>query len=150
MKFTEREMTVGIDLVAQQMYAAMRGPLRRKDAAAAWEDLAAFAKYQQRAAVGEAAIPALLALPERPTVGATPDFTPAEYAAAAEDSTRRLLEVRKPGSWDGLNEKKRARLTGATAALTRAVVEAMPLRRDPDALLSPDSLIVPDDLSGLL
>lgn len=144
MKFTEREMTVGIDLVAQQLHAALRGPFRRKDTAAAWEDLAAFDKYQRRASVGEAVIPALLSLPERPTVGATPEFTAAEYEAAAEESTRSLLEVRKPGFWDGLSDKKRSRLVGATAALTRSVVSSMPLRKDPDAL------IVPDDLGGLL
>jgi hypothetical protein len=143
MKFTEREMTVGIDLVAQRLYAAMRGPFRKRDAAAAWDELAAFAKYQRRAAVGEAVIPALLALPDRPTVGATPEFSPAEYEAAAEESTRSLLEVRKPGAWDGMSAKKRGTLTRATAALTRSVVEAMPVRRDPDAL------IVPDDLGGL-
>ncbi|RJS45696.1 hypothetical protein [Nocardioides cavernaquae] len=143
MKFTEREMTVGIDIVAQRMHAALRGPFRKRDAAAAWEGLAAFAKDQRRAAVGEAVIPALLALPERPTVGATPEFTAAEYEAAAEESTRSLLEVRKPGAWEDLSEKKRTRLTRATAALTRSVVEAMPLRQDPDAL------IVPDDLGGL-
>jgi hypothetical protein len=142
-RFTEREMTVGIDLVAQRLHAAMRGPFRRRDAAAVWDDLAAFAKYQRRAAVGEAVIPALLALPDRPTVGATPEFTAAEYQAAAEESTRSLLEVRKPGAWDGMSEKKRSRLTRATAALTRSVVEAMPVRQDPDALL------VPDDLGGL-
>jgi hypothetical protein len=142
-RFTEREMTIGIDLVAQRMYAAMRGPFRRRDAAAAWDDLAAFAKYQRRAAIGEAVIPALLALPDRPTVGATPQFTAAEYEAAAEESTRSLLEVRKPGAWDGMSEKKRGRLTRATAALTRTVVEAMPVRQDPDAL------VVPDDLGGI-
>ena len=143
MKFTEREMTVGIDVVAQRLHAAMRGPFRQRKAAAAWDDLAAFAKYQRRAAIGEAVLPALLALPERPTVGAPPAFTAAEYEAAAEDSTRSLLEVRKPGAWDGLSEKKRRRMTQATAALTRSVVEAMPVRQDPDAL------IVPDDLGGL-
>jgi hypothetical protein len=142
-KFTEREMTVGIDLVAQRLHAISRGKFRARAVAAAWDDLAAYAKYQRRAAIGEAVLPALLALPERPTVGATPEFTAAEYEAGAEESTRSLLEVRKPGAWDGMSAKKRARMVKATAALTRSVVEAMPVRQDPDAL------IVPDDLGGL-
>jgi hypothetical protein len=143
MKFTEREMTVAIDVAAQHLHAATRGPLRRRDAASAWDDLDAFSKYQRRAAVGEVVIPSLLALPERPTVGATPEFTPEEYADAAASATQSLLEVRTPGAWDGLSSRKRQRLIASAAELTRSVVEAMPIRRDPDAL------IVPDDLGGL-
>ncbi|GGO88818.1 hypothetical protein GCM10011584_16730 [Nocardioides phosphati] len=122
MKFTEREMTVGIDRVAQQLFEATLAPWRKaKDTA--WELLPKFEKYQRRAAVGEAVIPALLALPERPTVGATPEFTKDEYAAAAGS---------KPA-----------------AKLTKLVVEAMPVRRDPDALLGGDDFVVPDTLEGL-
>jgi hypothetical protein len=121
-KFTEREMTVGIDRVAQQLFTATLAPWRRAKEAA-WDLLPKFEKYQRRAAVGEAVIPALLALPERPTVGATPEFTSDEYAAAAGSK--------------------------AAARLTRLVVEAMPIRRDPDAVLSTDDFVVPDTLEGL-
>lgn len=113
MKFTEREMTVGIDRVAEGLYVATLAPWR-KAKHTAWELLPKFEKYQRRAAVGEAVIPALIALPERPTVGATPEFTKEEYAAAAGSK--------------------------AAARLTKLVVEAMPIRRDPDALFVPDTL----------
>jgi hypothetical protein len=112
-KFTEREMTVGIDRVAQQLHAATLAPWRRAKETA-WQLLPPFEKYQRRAAVGEAVIPALIALPERPTVGATPGFSREEYAEAAGSK--------------------------AKARLTRLVVEAMPIRRDPDALMVPDTL----------
>ncbi|HSX68849.1 hypothetical protein [Nocardioides sp.] len=122
MKFTEREMTVGIDKVAQQLFAATLPPWR-KAKETAWELLPKFEKYQRKAAVGEAVLPALIALPERPTVGATPEFTKDEYAAAAGSK--------------------------AAAKLTKLVVEAMPIRKDADALLGTDDFVVPDSLEGL-
>lgn len=122
MKFTEREMTVGIDKVAQQLFTATLPPWR-KAKETAWELLPKFEKYQRKAAVGEAVIPALIALPERPTVGATPEFTKDEYAEAAGSK--------------------------AKARLTKLVVEAMPVRKDPDALLGTDDFVVPDTLEGL-
>lgn len=149
MKFTEREMTVAIEVVAKRMNAALR-PLKRSDVEAAWQSLAPYEKYVRKAAVGEAVLPALLALPERPTVGATPEFTEQEYAAAAEATTQQLLELRSAGAWAKLSARKRSKLVGAHAALTREVVEAMPLRRDPDALLGADDFVVPDSLDGLL
>lgn len=149
MKFTEREMTVAIEVVAKRMNAALR-PFKKVEAEDAWRSLAPYEKYVRKAAVGEAVLPALLALPERPTVGATPEFTDAEYAAAAEATTRQLLEVRAAGAWEKLSPRKRSKLVAAHAALTRQVVEAMPLRRDPDALLGADDFVVPDSLDGLL
>lgn len=140
MKFTEREMTTAVEVVARDLFVATRPPWRKGRAQAAWEDLAPVDRYHRKAAVGEAVLPALLALPERPTVGARPEFTDEEYAAAAEQASRQLLEQREPGAWDRLPEKKRARLVRATAALTRAAVRAMPIRQDPDALVVPDHL----------
>lgn len=140
MKFTEREMTTAVDVVAQQLFAATRPPWRKGGAEQAWQELPALDRYHRKAAVGEAVLPALLALPERPTVGATPEFSDEEYADAAAQASRQLLEQRQPGEWDSLSDKKRARLVKATAALTRAAVRAMPIRQDPDAIVVPDHL----------
>lgn len=128
-------MTAGIETVAQRLHAATR-PLKR----GAWEALAPYERYRRKAAIGEAVLPALIALPERPTVGARPEFTAEEYAAAVESTTRDLVEHRTPGAWEGMSARKRKRMVSATAALTRAVVAAMPVRQDPDALTIPDSL----------
>lgn len=140
MRFTEREMTTAVDVVARQLFSATRLPWRKGRAEDAWRELAPMEKYQRRSAVGEAVLPALVALPERPTVGASPEFSKDEYAEAAEAASRSLLDQRRPGAWDELSEKKRARMVRATAALTRAAVNAMPIRQDPDALVVPDHL----------
>lgn len=140
MKFTEREMTTAIEVVARQLFSATRPPWRRGSAEEAWDSLAPIEKYHRRAAVGEAVLPALVALPERPTVGARPEFSPEEYAEAAEAASRSLVDQRAPDTWDGLPDKKRSRMVRATAALTRAAVEAMPIRQDPDAIIVPDHL----------
>jgi hypothetical protein len=140
MRFTEAEMTAAVEAVARQLYVATRPPWRRAGAGAAWRGLKPMERYRRKAAAGEMVLPALLALPDRPTVGSRPEFTAAEYEEAAAAGTRELLERRSPGSWDALPERRRRRLVRTTAALTRAGALAMPVRQDPDALVVPDSL----------
>lgn len=140
MRFTEPELTAAIDGVARQMFAATRPPWRRGGAEAAWESLAPFQKYQRRAAVGEVVLPALQALPERPTVGEHPHFADEEYDDAAEAASRALMEHRSPGAWDAMPERRRRRLVRSAAGLTRTAVAQMPVRRDPDDLRVPDHL----------
>ncbi len=150
MKFTEREMTVAVEGVAKELFTATLGRRARKDPEAAWRALPKFEQYQRKAAVGEAILPALIALPERPTVGETPAFTDEEYAAAATRSAEALLEQRMPGAWESLAQRERDRLVRGTEELTRSAVAAMPIRRDPDALMSTDDFVVPDSLDGLI
>ena len=138
MKFTEPELTVAVGAVARGLFAATRPPWRRGGHDEAWAGLTPVERYQRTATVGEMVLPALLALPERPTVGARPEFTSEEYAEAAEVATRGLLDHRSPGAWEKLPERRRRRLVKATAALTRSAVASMPLRQDPDALVVPD------------
>jgi hypothetical protein len=140
MKFTEREMTVAVDAVGKQLYAAARPPWKRKTVDADWAELTAGQKYQRRAAAGEMVLPALLALPERPTVGTTPEFSDEEYAEAAKAGARQLVDQREPGAWDRLGARKQGSMVEATAALTRLAVVAMPIRQDPDAIIVPDHL----------
>jgi hypothetical protein len=140
MKFTEREMTVAVDAVGRHLFAATRPPWRRGGADAAWEELAPMEKYRRRSFAGETVLPALVALPERPTVGARPEFSDEEYDEAAEEASRSLLESRKPGAWDAMSERRRKVLVRTTAVLTRHAVAAMPIRQDPDALVVPDHL----------
>jgi hypothetical protein len=139
-KFTEREMTAGVDGVARYLFAATRPPWRRGDAEAAWATLAPIEKYNRRSAAGEIVLPVLQALPERPTVGAPPAFSDKEYAEAAEAASQALMEHRSPGAWSAMPERRRRRLVRTTARLTRTAVTAMPLRQDPDDLTVPDHL----------
>lgn len=140
MKFTELEMTAAVDAVAHCLFTATGAPWRRGGVEAAWERLAPIERYNRRSAAGEMVLPALRALPERPTAGAQPVFNDAEYAEAAEDASRALLENRSPGAWDRMPARRRRRLVRTTVALTRIAVKAMPLRQDPDDLIVPDHL----------
>ncbi|HSE09904.1 MAG TPA: hypothetical protein VLB29_14660 [Nocardioidaceae bacterium] len=140
MRFTERELTAAVDGVARRLFAATRAPWRQKGVEDAWANLAPIERYNRKSAVGEVVLPALQALPERPTVGSHPEFTADEYAEAAEVASRALAEHRTPGAWDTMRDRQRKRLVRTTAALTRTAVAAMPVRQDPDDLVVPDHL----------
>jgi hypothetical protein len=129
MKFTEREMTAGVKAVAHQLMLASR-PFRRGDVDQRWAGLKPLERYEKLAAAGELVLPVLLALPERPTVGATPAFSADEYGAAALAAL-----VDRDDS-----EKVRRRTAAVTSKLAQVAVEAMPVRQDPDALIVPDHL----------
>ncbi len=133
-------MTAAVEAVARGLFATTRAPWRRGGTDAAWQGLTRIEKYHRKSAIGEMVLPALQALPERPTVGAHPAFSDDEYTQAAESATRELLEHRSPGTWDTMPERRRRRLVQATSALTRSAVAAMPVRQDPDALVVPDHL----------
>lgn len=139
-RFTEHEMTVAVDAVARRLFAATRPPWKRADADAAYDALTMAERYPRKMAAGEIVLPVLTALPERPTVDARPEFTQTEYDAAAEAGSRQLLEHRRPGAWEAMSARRRRRLVTAAAQLTRVGVAAMPIRRDPDALVVPDHL----------
>ncbi len=134
MRFTEHELTVGVEAVARTLHRAARPPWRRRVAADTFADLDRAARYRHLAAAGEVVLPVLLALPERPTVGRSPQFDAAEWRAAATEGARQTLERRRPGGWDAMPEKRRARTAASAVALARIAVEAMPPRSDPDAL----------------
>lgn len=140
MRFTEHEMTVAVDAVARRLHAATRPPWRRGDAATAYDGLDRMKKWRLKVTAGEVVLPVLTALPERPTVGERPEFTEAEYAAAAASAGRDVMEHRKPGAWDALGTKRRAALVATAVELTRVGVTGMPVRQDPDALIVPDHL----------
>jgi hypothetical protein len=140
MEFTEREMTVAVDAVARRLFAATRPPWRRGRTDADWDALAPIERYHRKKAVGETVLPALRALPERPTIGAAPRFSDEEYARAAAAGSRALLEQRSPGAWETMPKRRRRRLARAAVRLTRTAVEALPVREDADEPTVPDHL----------
>lgn len=143
MKFTEREMTVAVDAVARGTFDALPKLLRRRAGATSWEELGKGARYPHLVAAGGLVLPGLTALPERPTVGEPPPFTDEEYAAAAEEVLRSRASAEDADGWERLPERRRRKAVEAAGQVLRAAVQAMPVRRDPDAL------VVPDDLGGL-
>ena len=124
MKFTERELTVAVDELAQQLFAATRPPWKRKGIEDAWRELPAMEKYGHRTAVADITLPVLIALPERPTVGAAPQFTDEEWVAAVN------------AGFPDRDDKHKA----AAIAMARGAVDLMPIRQDPDAIVIPDHL----------
>ena len=124
MRFTERELTVAVDELAQQLFAAGRPKWKRKNAEDGWRELPPMQKYALRSSVGDLALPVLVALPERPTVGETPRFSEDEWNEAVA-----------AGLPEADADKRAAALTMAQVA-----VELMPIRQDPDAIVIPDHL----------
>lgn len=126
MRFTEHELTVAVEAVGRRLDATTRAPWKRKKAEERWEGLSKMQRYERLSAAADLVLPVLAALPERPTVGATPVFSAQEYSAAVEQAR---------GSAAG----KRERMAVVVVAdLARRAVAAMPVRRDPDALDVPD------------
>lgn len=140
MKFTEREMTVAVEAVAQQGFDALPKILRRRAGAESWAELGKGARYPHLVAAGDLVLPGLLELPERATVGSTPAFSEQEYADAAEHVLRTRADAKKPGSWDETPERKRRKAVPGVAAVLGVAVRAMPIRQDPDAIIVPDHL----------
>jgi len=124
MRFTERELTVAVDRLAEQAFSASLPRRKRKNAETEWQSLAPIQKYGVRTTVADIAIPVLLALPDRPTVGASPEFSEDEWAEAV---------------LAGLPEADAAQ-RGAALVLARTAVAVMPIRQDPDAIVIPDYL----------
>lgn len=124
MRFTERELTVAVDRLAEEAFAASLPRRKRKNADAEWQALTAIQKYGVRSTVADFALPVLLALPDRPTVGAVPQFSDDEWIAAGT-----------AGFPDSDDEH---RVTAI--AMARTAVEVMPIRQDPDAIVIPDYL----------
>lgn len=124
MRFTERELTVAVDRLAEQAFAASLPRRKRKNADEEWRALTAIQKYGVRSTVADFALPVLLALPDRPTVGAVPQFLEEEWVEAAA------------AGFPDADEAHRA----TALAMARTAVEVMPIRQDPDAIVIPDYL----------
>lgn len=140
MKFTEHEMTVAVEAVARGSFESLPGFMRRRLGAATWAELPKMDRYRLLSTASKLVIGGLTALPERPTVGATPPFTDDEYAEAAESVLRERTDREQPGTWESVSERKRRKQVQAAAQALRLAVQAMPHRQDPDALIVPDHL----------
>lgn len=124
-------MTTAVDTVARQLFAATRPPWRRGDVTDAWMRLSPTDKYKRRSVAGEMVLPALQALPERPTYGARPLFSTEELATASEETGRAMMEYRRPGAWDSMSVKARGRITKSTSTFVQVALDSMPVRREP-------------------
>lgn len=140
MKFTEPEMTLAVQAVARQAFEELPGILRRRSGAATWEELPKMTRYQLLDAASTLVLPGLVALPDRPTVGAAPEFSDEEYATAATEALQKVTDRSEPGAWEALSERKQRKQVDAVARTLRFAVESLPYRQDPDAFVVPDHL----------
>ena len=124
MRFTERELTVAVDRLAEEAFAASLPRRKRKSAEEEWRALTPIQKYGVRSTVADFALPVLLALPDRPTVGAIPPFSGDEWADAVH------------AAFPDADDAHRS----TALAMAQTAVAAMPIRQDPDAIVIPDHL----------
>ncbi|HTW17396.1 MAG TPA: hypothetical protein VMF51_19880 [Nocardioides sp.] len=125
MRFTEREMTEGLTGAAKLV--AARGKADKIDEA--WEKLSRFQRYQLLDSLGTQVLATLVALPDvEVAVGTRPTFTDAQVTEAVEST---LGDV---------GRLKRKMQVAARVALVKTVLQHVPPRQDPDALIVPDHL----------
>ncbi|MEI5676095.1 MULTISPECIES: hypothetical protein [unclassified Nocardioides] len=125
MRFTEREMTEGLTGAAKLV--AARGKADKKDEV--WEGLTRFQRYQLLDSLGTQVLATLVALPDVDVeIGTRPTFTDAQVTEAVE------------GTLGDVGRLKRKMQLAARVALVKTVLEHVPPRQDPDALIIPDHL----------
>lgn len=125
MRFTEREMTEGLTGAAKLV--AARGKADKIDEA--WEKLSRFQRYQLLDSLGTQVLATLVALPDvEVAIGTRPTFTDAQVTEAVESTLGDVGRI------------KRKMQVAARVALVRTVLQHVPPRQDPDALIVPDHL----------
>ncbi|SDC82250.1 hypothetical protein [Nocardioides lianchengensis] len=125
MRFTEREMTEGLTGAAKLV--AARGKADKKDEV--WDGLTRFQRYQLLDSLGTQVLATLVALPDVDVeIGTRPTFTDAQVTEAVE------------GTLGDVGRLKRKMQLAARVALVKTVLEHVPPRQDPDALIIPDHL----------
>ncbi|MFC6696079.1 hypothetical protein [Nocardioides daphniae] len=147
MRFTEHELTQAIHGVAKSVLAARKDVRRKKvDVEQLWSTMDKFERYQLIEGLGSQLIPVLIALPDiEVEAGTRATFTPAQVTEAVESVV---------GEAGG--KLRRKATVAVQVALTTEALSHLPVRRDPDGLLSASSeegddldIVVPDSLEGL-
>jgi len=132
MGFSEAELTAALTGTAKAAFAAQHKEIRkgRVDLEQAWADLGGFGRYQLLDALGGQLLPVLTALPDKPrVVGERPTYSKAEVQAVVEELTE------DPGG-----RIRRKALVLTRIALVQTALANLPVHRDPDTFVVPDSL----------
>lgn len=130
MRFTERELTIGVQSAAKLAFASSQGRKGRKDPDAAWQELTPYQRYQLLEPVGSQVLPTLIALPDIEVApGTRPTFSLTQITAAVEETM---------GEEAGRLRRKVA--VAGRVALVKAALDGMPPREDPDNFQVPDHL----------
>jgi hypothetical protein len=125
MRFTEREMTEGLTGAAKLV--AARGRADKADET--WEKLTRYQRWQLLDSLGDQVLAVLVALPDvEVEIGTRPTFTDAQITEAVE------------GSLADVGRLQRRVQLAARVALVKTVLQHVPPRADPDAIIIPDHL----------
>jgi hypothetical protein len=153
MKFTEHEMTSALTAVAK-LSVAVRA--RSDDPDATWESVSRIDRYHLLAGLGDVVLPILVALPDVTIEPGTRAEYDMETIAAAVNETlesKALTAAAKTGAPPADIDPQ---TTIAHTLVTAEVLNHMPVRLDPDGLLTEDAIedaasdfVVPDTLEGL-
>ena len=155
MRFTEHEMTAAITGVSKVVLAAQHPDREHPDfdPEAAWNATPKIERYHLMTPLGEFILPALIALPDIDVpAGTRPDFTTEQVTTAVTETL--TTEMERAGAT--LPADQQARLVYARTAMVLEALTHLPVRLDPDALLTTDDIesaaadfTVPDTLEGL-
>lgn len=153
MRFTEHEMTTALTAVAKLSVAVRT---RNDDPDAAWEAVSRIDRYHLLAGLGEVVLPILIALPEATIEPGTRAEYDMETIAAAVNETQESKALTAVAKIGGEPVEVDPQTTIAHTLLTAEVLNHMPVRLDPDGILTEDQIenaasdfVVPDTLEGL-
>ncbi len=148
MRFSEHELTAALHGVAKSVLAAQRrGVPKGSSIEEVWEAMDRLERFTLLDGLGSQVLPVLVALPD---VVVEPGSRPTYDDAVVTQVVLDLL-----GEGGGLGRVKRGLVVKGRTALVQVALAAVPLRRDPDALLPADDTDpadwpqVPDDLRDL-
>lgn len=129
MRFSEHELTAALTGAAKSVVAA-RKKLRRggDDIDAVWDAMDRYERFQLLDALGRQVLPALVALPD---VEVAPGTRPTFTTDQVRETVARLVE-------DDVGRLRKAVVVKARTALVQTALAHVPVRLDPDALITPD------------
>lgn len=153
MRFTEHEMTTALTAVAKFGHAVRA---QTDDIDGAWEALDRHSRYLVMSSLGDVALPVLVALPEVTIEPGTRAAYEHETIAAAVNEVLESKALSAAARTGTEPVEIDSRQTLAHTLLVAEVLNHMPVRLDPDGLLTDDAIenaasdfVVPDTLEGL-
>lgn len=153
MRFTEHELTQALHGAAKMVLAARKDVRKKKlDVDELWTTMDKMERYQLLDGLGSQLIPVLIALPDVEVAAGT----------RATFTQQQITETVESVVGDSGGKLRRKAAVVLQVALVTAALDKLPVRRDPDGLLTSDDdagpgadkgsteeFVVPDSLEGL-
>lgn len=142
MRFTEHELTQALHGAAKAVLAGRKDVRKGKaDVEQVWQTMDKFERYQLLEGLGSQLIPVLIALPD----------VEVEAGTRATFTQQQIAETVESVVGDSGGKLRRKATVALQVALVTTALQQLPVRRDPDGLISADDdeIVVPDSLEGL-